>query len=81
MKFKKMDEALTLYFEQGYTIFSDIISTQGDMRSVILILPNDKIKSTVLILRSFEMSTVREEFSSMLLSKKDVEMMSAYFNS
>ncbi|MGG3873155.1 hypothetical protein [Brevibacillus laterosporus] len=80
VKFEKMEEKLSTCFEDGFTIVSDITARQGNIRTVILGWPNDEAKYTVLFLRSIKIED-SEEFSEIILSKQDVEIMSAYFNS
>ncbi|AYB41712.1 hypothetical protein D5F52_26525 (plasmid) [Brevibacillus laterosporus] len=79
IKFEKMEENLSFYFENGYTILSDIIDKQGDLRTVIL-RPYGEIKYTVMLLRSFKTGD-KEDFSSTIITNQDVEILSAYFNS
>lgn len=79
IKFTKMDEKLSTYFEEGYTIVSDITNRQGDMRTVILGGANDEVKYSVLFLRSIKIGA-SEVFSDIILSNQDVEIMFAYFN-
>lgn len=79
IKFAKMEEKLSTYFEGGYRIVSDIISKQGDLRTVILRPPYDEIKYTVMLLRSFKTGD-KEDFSSTIITNQDVEILSAYFN-
>ncbi|MDN9012459.1 hypothetical protein [Brevibacillus laterosporus] len=80
IKITKMDEKLSACFEEGFTIISDITVRQGDIRTVILRWPNDKAKYTVLLLKSYKLVDI-EEISEIILSKNDVEILSAYFNS
>lgn len=77
VRFEKMEENLSFYFENGYTIVSDITERQGDIRTVILGWPN--AKNTVLFLRSMKIGD-SEEFSKIILGKEDVEILSSYFN-